>query len=220
MKMTILDGLDGSGKTWLFDELKKHYGEEEFGYRHSPSDGLIEKYLSNKEDMENGRIDFLKALLSETEEFLVANRDKKHLIVDRLTMSSFLYQAVNADLEKYIVDLYVQLFKKLGINPTEDIFYFILTKSFNPKGREVDKSKQYLDGMGSFYEKRMVRIVRKIRYEKVHTPLFSKNLVYFTSSDPLEISNIQNYRLSGIKDQIDYELKNTKARKQDVKNGD
>lgn len=121
-QLIVLEGVDGTGKTYLINQLVKDYPGH-FERLKFPTDEGKQKLVEFKKQMDPTNIDdiikynfiFIQDIIDfqpELNEILFRNRNQKHVLMDRYYFSSFAY--LKHDINKYFDPNKQQAYTKWG----------------------------------------------------------------------------------------------------------
>jgi hypothetical protein len=141
--LIILDGTDNSGKTTTINELRELY-KDSVNFVHFPSDNLV-KSFEFKRCINNPNVcnntEFLKNLMIEIID-TISKLDSDYIIVDRMILSSMVYQGLYDFMNDVIINLYKEVFEKLKI---KEIYHINMIGFIQNDDSENDPTKKKID---------------------------------------------------------------------------
>jgi len=191
--LIIIDGSENCGKTTTINKLKEIYKENtNVSFLHFPSEELV-KSVHFKNAIQNPTMlncrTFIKALLNEIE-IEINKTNSKFIIIDRLVLSSIVYQSHHESMDYEINYLYMKLFKKLKI---KNIYHFLMLGFVAHDKEEKDEIKKELDINQKYQEK----------WFTIPNLIYSSNEEMFRNISTHKV-NIKNIEL--VRDQIIFSI--------------
>lgn len=123
-KLIVFDGADNTGKTTTISKLKCIYkNNDNISFLFFPSADLVESSVFKTAIREKNSYSiklFVNALMEETYT-QISQSTAKYIIIDRLIISTLIYQGLSEDLIYYIIDQYKRLFFRLHITEIHNI---------------------------------------------------------------------------------------------------
>lgn len=163
MKLYVIDGLENTGKTSVIAKLKHDFNMRGIKFAKFPSERLINKFpavVTDESDSFEMKRRFIRGLVAEA---LRELRGHKYAIIDRLMLSTLLYQGIdyhkNNEVNSYIRAIYMSLFKVLNV---EEINTFIFDKELQNKSKEENEIKQVNDLKNDVFRGKLTEIYKNI----------------------------------------------------------
>lgn len=135
-RVVLIDGVEGSGKTFLINKMKKEYPNWKF--IKCPAESIIKRFFNSMMSKDFKMCsEYVSALIDDIRQTFKLY-DNETLVFDRGMLSTLVYQGRNRKLVNMINNKYSNLFKTLGVDFMESCIV-LMCEEVEGKTRE-DKS--------------------------------------------------------------------------------
>jgi len=180
--LIIFEGVEGSGKTYHINEIRKHLKRKKIAFLSIREPGgtlnseKIRRLILNKNSKFKKNTDLLLYLAARSEniDLLKKNFNKKVILIDRFTDSTIAYQhyglGVNLDLIKYI-----NKFLLKGIKPNFTFLNIVNSKNMKLRLQDRKKLNRYDKFDLKFYDKVQKGFIKLAKKDKKHYKIINSN---------------------------------------------